>query len=61
VSFKVQEGEVVGMVGETGCGKSVTARSSSASFLLLRPESGAAKFISWAETSSPFPHPKESF
>ena len=26
VSFKVQEGEVVGVVGETGCGKSVTAK-----------------------------------
>ncbi len=26
VSFKVREGEVVGVVGETGCGKSVTAK-----------------------------------
>jgi oligopeptide/dipeptide ABC transporter ATP-binding protein len=27
VSFTVEEGELVGLVGETGCGKSVTARS----------------------------------
>ena len=27
VSFAVQEGEIVGLVGESGCGKSVTARS----------------------------------
>lgn len=26
VDFRVQKGEVVGVVGETGCGKSVTAK-----------------------------------
>ncbi|MCK4382965.1 MAG: ATP-binding cassette domain-containing protein, partial [Candidatus Lokiarchaeota archaeon] len=27
VSFKIKEGEILGLVGETGCGKSVTALS----------------------------------
>jgi ABC-type dipeptide/oligopeptide/nickel transport system ATPase component len=27
ISFQMREGELVGLVGETGCGKSVTARS----------------------------------
>ena len=27
ISFEIREGELVGLVGETGCGKSVTARS----------------------------------
>ncbi len=27
VSFSIEEGEVLGLVGETGCGKSVTALS----------------------------------
>ena len=27
VSFKIKKGEVVGVVGESGCGKSVTAMS----------------------------------
>ena len=35
VNFRVQEGEVVGVVGETGCGKSVTAKVGS------RPGHGA--------------------
>jgi oligopeptide/dipeptide ABC transporter ATP-binding protein len=33
VSFDVREGEILGLVGETGCGKSVTARS----FLRILP------------------------
>jgi len=36
VSFKIYEGEVLGLVGETGCGKSVTALS----ILQLLPSSG---------------------
>ena len=27
VSFEIRDGETLGLVGETGCGKSVTARS----------------------------------
>ena len=33
VSFDIRDGETLGLVGETGCGKSVTARS----FLRLVP------------------------
>jgi peptide/nickel transport system ATP-binding protein len=41
VSFDVQRGEILGIVGESGCGKSTTAR------LLLRlvePDAGAVRF-----------------
>jgi len=45
VAFKIHEGEVLGLVGETGCGKSVTALSI---IQLIRPpgkiESGTVKF-----------------
>ena len=46
VSFKIQEGEVLGLVGETGCGKSVTALSI---LQLIRPPGeivkGTVKFV----------------
>jgi oligopeptide/dipeptide ABC transporter ATP-binding protein len=46
VSFKIQEGEVLGLVGETGCGKSVTALSI---LQLIRPPGeivkGTVKFM----------------
>lgn len=41
VSFTVQEGEVVGIVGESGCGKSTAAR---AAIRLIEPTSGEIKF-----------------
>jgi len=45
VAFKIREGEVLGLVGETGCGKSVTALSI---LQLIRPpgkiERGSVKF-----------------
>src|ERR671929_480119 len=41
VSFDVMEGETLGLVGETGCGKSTTARLITR---LLDPTSGSIKF-----------------
>ncbi|HKN93766.1 MAG TPA: dipeptide ABC transporter ATP-binding protein [Thermoleophilaceae bacterium] len=41
VSFDVMRGETLGIVGETGCGKSTTARLISR---LLEPDSGTIKF-----------------
>jgi peptide/nickel transport system ATP-binding protein len=44
VSFEVQRGEILGIVGESGCGKSTTAR------LLLRliePDAGEVLFEGW--------------
>lgn len=49
VSFDVEEGEIIGIVGESGCGKSVTALSI---MRLFEPESGARieGRIDWAGT-----------
>src|SRR5437764_14864188 len=41
VSFDVMRGETLGIVGETGCGKSTTARLITR---LLEPTSGSIKF-----------------
>ena len=41
VSFDVQTGETLGLVGESGCGKSTTARTV---LRLLEPTSGSIKF-----------------
>jgi peptide/nickel transport system ATP-binding protein len=41
VSFDVQEGETLGLVGESGCGKSTTGR---AVMQLPRPTSGSVRF-----------------
>lgn len=41
VSFKIYEGETLGLVGESGCGKSTTGRTI---LQLYRPTSGSVKF-----------------
>jgi ABC-type oligopeptide transport system ATPase subunit len=41
VSFDVMRGETLGLVGESGCGKSTTARLL---LRLLKPTSGSIKF-----------------
>ena len=41
VSFAIRKGETLGLVGESGCGKTTTGRT------LLRPCSCASDFASW--------------
>lgn len=41
ISFSIDEGETLGLVGESGCGKSTTGR---AVLQLLRPDSGSVQF-----------------
>src|SRR5262247_3755458 len=41
VSFTVKEGETLGMVGESGCGKTTVGRSM---LRLIEPTSGSVKF-----------------
>ena len=55
VSFHVDEGETLALVGESGCGKSVTALSILRLILEASPARSPARSISTAAISSPCP------